>query len=316
MSLKGVKKLKPTRITLGEQIKRLHNKYNYIVVNTDSKCTSLEDFSSINSKREITVGIAEQNAIAIAAGIASFNQKVIVSMFSVFISLRALEQLRTFICYPNLNVTILATHTGLQVGQDGATHAAIEDISIIRSIPNIAIIQPCDSISAKHMADFVLSYNGPLYVRLHRNTSNQIHDEKYRFKFGVPDKIVRYGNDLLILNTGILLDSVIEASKMLLNIGYKVTVVDYKTIKPINKKILLDLVEGFPMLITVEDHTIMGGFGSSIAELLTERRDLKMKILGIQDRFSSSGEPKELYKEHHLDAQGIFKESFDLLERV
>lgn len=296
---------KPTRIAIGEEIIKLAKSKDFFIVNTDTKSSGLYNFQRLYPNREATVGIAEQNMMAIAAGIGSEGIKVIVSTFAVFLSLRALEQIRSFIAYPKINVTILASHTGLQVGGDGATHAAIEDLSIMLAIPNITILQPSDEISARAISEFAVDFTGPLYIRLHRNTVENIHTSDYTFNFNTPDIIRNSGPDVVIMSTGIILSLGIEIHEELNKRGIASTLIDFITIKPLNEEQVLQFAEEAKLIVTLEDNNVIGGFGAEISSLLCEHHPIRVLKFGIQDQFSSSGDPKELYKNNNMDLKSI-----------
>ena len=243
--------------------------------------------------------------MTVAAGIAGCGDKVIVSTFAVFASMRACEQVRTFICYPNLNVTIAATHTGLQVGADGATHAAIEDVAIMNSFPNMTIIQPSDAVSAAAAARAAVSFTGPLYVRLHRNPVEETHPDGYQLQIGRAYPIAGYGTDAAILVTGILLQKAVRAAKILKALGIEVCVIEFPTIKPLNEEAVLKAAKVCGAVITVEDHSVIGGFGSCVASLLSQKLPTPVRIIGIQDRFAESGDAEFLYQDHFMSEPQI-----------
>lgn len=294
-----------TRIAFGKEIVTLGQNHDFLVVNADTKACQLEEFKYRFPEREISLGIAEQNMMTVAAGMASCGDKVIVSTFAVFASMRACEQVRTFICYPRLNVTIAGTHTGLQVGADGATHAAIEDVAIMNSFPNMTVIQPSDAISATAAAHAAIAFKGPLYVRLHRNPVNNIHSEGYKFRIGQAEPIIQYGTDAAILVTGILLHKAIAAAAILRTLGIEVCVIEFPTIKPLNQDAVLSAAQKCGAVVTVEDHSIYGGFGSCVASLLSQKYPIPVRIIGIQDRFAESGDPELLYQENFMSEAQI-----------
>ncbi|WP_171332752.1 transketolase family protein [Enterococcus cecorum] len=298
---------KPTRIAVGEEIMKLAQEFDFFVLNTDTKSSGLEIFKNRYPDREATLGIAEQNLIATAAGISSNGIKVIVSTFAVFLSLRALEQIRSFVAHPKLNVTILASHTGLQVGGDGATHAAVEDLSLMRAIPNMTILQPSDEISARALTKFALQFDNPLYIRLHRNSVRSFHNDDYEFKYNVPDIICSSGLDVVIMTTGIVLEYAIDLHDKLKKRKIKSTVLDFITVKPLNEDVILFYANKAKILVTIEDNNIIGGFGSSINDVIVNRSKTKFLKFGIQDRFSSSGSPNELYKDNKMDVESMYK---------
>jgi transketolase len=262
------------------------------------------------------MGIAEQDMVATAAGLASCGNKVILSTFAVFATMRACEQVRTFVCHPNLNVTILGTHTGLQVGGDGATHAAIEDVGIMRSFPNMHIIQPSDGVSAKALAHFAVDFEGPLYVRLHRDPVPDLYDpETFRFEFGKAITVRDYGTDLTLISSGIMLGKAIEAAERLREKGIGVRLLDMMTLKPLDDEAVIRAAEETGAIITIEDHNVINGLGAAVAAVTSENCPVPVKIIGIPDRFGESGKPELLYKACHMDADSIAEEAEKILQK-
>ncbi|MHC1761412.1 MAG: transketolase family protein [Negativicutes bacterium] len=296
-----------TRMEFGrELIEIAKTNDKFVLINPDTKSHGLENFGVLYPGRAYNFGIAEQNMFGAAAGFASCGHKVFVTTFAVFASMRACEQIRTFICYPKLNVTIVASHTGLQVGPDGATHMALEDISIMRSFPNMTILQPSDAVSAKAAAQAAVDFEGPLYVRLHRDPVPDIHDPAtYRLVIGKATTVRDYGNDVALLVSGILLGKALAAAEQLNGQGIKCKVIDFPTIKPLDDNAVVSAAGTTGAVITVEDHTVLGGLGSAVAEVLGEKCPTRMKRIGIQDAFGESGNPELLYKDHGMTADDI-----------
>lgn len=296
-----------TRMAFGEELLKIaKERDDFVVCSADTKACGLEHFGELFPGREVRVGIAEQNLVGIAAGLSSCGRKVYLATFAVFASMRACEQVRTFVCYPNLNVTIIGTHAGLQVGGDGATHAAIEDVSIMRSFPNMTVVQPSDETTAREIARASADFEGPLYIRLHRNPAPEVaRTDRKPFRFGEAQHIRRYGNDAAIIVSGILLGKAVEAADQLKEEGIGVQVIEMATIKPIDQGAVVKAARETKGIVTVEDHTILGGLGSAVAEILAEECPVPMKRIGIQDRFTSSGDPELLYREHHMTTEDI-----------
>ena len=306
-----------TRMAFGQELIEIaKTRSDFVVCSADTKTCGLEKFGNLFPGREYSFGIAEQNLVGAAAGLASCGNKVFLATFAVFASMRACEQVRTFVCYPNLNVTIIATHTGLQVGGDGATHAAIEDLSIMRSFPNMTVVQPCDAVSARAAAHMAVDFNGPLYIRLHRNPVEDVYDPAgYRFSLGRACTVADYGCDLAILSSGILLKKALLAAEQLLQEGIGARVLDFSTIKPLDEAAVVQAARETGAVMTVEDHTILGGFGSAVAEVLGEQCPVPMKRVGIPDVFGESGDPELLYRDHRMDVTGIVEEARALVGR-
>lgn len=306
-----------TRMAFGRELIELaKTREDFLVCSADTKTCALEKFGTLFPGREFSFGIAEQNLVGGAAGLASCGNKVFLATFAVFASMRACEQVRTFVCYPNLNVTIIGTNVGLQVGGDGATHAAVEDVSIMRALPNMTIIQPSDAVSARAAAHAALDFKGPLYVRLHRNPVEDIHQaENYSFEIGRSYTILDYGVDMTMLVSGILLRKAIEAAELLRARGIGVRVVEMPTIKPLDRVTVLNAARETGAVMTIEDHSILGGLGGAVAEVLGEEYPVPMKRIGIQDRFGESGDPELLYRDNGMDVDSIAAEAVRLMER-
>ena len=306
-----------TRMAFGQELIEIaKTREEFVVCNADTKTCGLEKVGTDFPEREFSFGIAEQNLVGGSAGLASCGNKVFLATFAVFASMRACEQVRTFICYPNLNVTIIGTHAGLQVGGDGATHAAIEDVSIMRSFPNMTVVQPSDAVSARAVAHAAVDFKGPLYIRLHRNPVADIHDPAtYRFEIGKSYPILDYGRDLTMFVSGILLKKAMDAAEILREQGVGVRVVDMPTIKPLDRVAVLKAAEETGAIMTIEDHTIYGGLGSAVAEVVCQERPVPMTIVGIQDRFGESGDPELLYRDNGMDVDSIVAKAAALRAR-
>lgn len=304
--------MKPVRIVFGEAVKNLANKYDFLACNADTKCCAFEDFGEQYPEREFSIGIAEQNMIGVAAGLASCGNKVILSTYSNFVILRACEQVRTYICNPKMNVMIMGTHAGLQTGSEGTSHTAIEDIAIARSFPNFTIIQPSDNISAIKLAEQAVKFNGPLYVRLPFDAVDDVHESSYEPQIGRIDLLKNYGKDVAIFVTGILVGEVIKAASILLNKGIKVQVLEVNTLKPIDKDRVIKTAIQTKAIVTVEDHLIYGGLGGIISEIVSETAPVPIKRIGIQDRFIKSGNAKDLYRDHKMTCNDIVEAVMDV----
>ena len=289
---------------------------NFVVCNADTKACNLEHFADLFPDRAFSIGIAEQDMTDIAAGLAACGNKVFISTFAVFATMRACEQVRTFICHPNLNVTILATHTGLQVGGDGATHAAVEDVGIMSSMPNMTIVQPADGVSARAIAHWAVDFNGPLYVRLHRNPVPDFYKPgEFTFTFGKAITAADYGKDLTIISSGILLAKAYEAAGILNSRGIGARVLDMQTIKPLDTEAVIRAAKETGAILTVEDHSILNGLGAACAETVVENCPVPMKRIGIPDCCGESGDPELLYKAHGMDTDSIVEKAMELVRR-
>ncbi|MBC7333952.1 MAG: transketolase family protein [Actinobacteria bacterium] len=293
-----------TLCELGEENKDI------VVLDADlSKSTNTYRFKEKFPERFFNMGIAEANMISVAAGLATVGKIPFASTFSVFASTRALEQLRTSIAYPRLNVKIVATNAGIEIGGDGATHQAIEDIAIIRSIPNIIIISPSDPVSTEKLIRAISEYNGPVYVRLGRWPNPYIYNLNEKFEIGKA-KIIKEGSDLTIISTGNMVNKCVQASEILNSKGISSTVIDMLTIKPLDCDIVLEYAKKTKHIITVEDHSIIGGLGGAVSEFLSTTYPIKIKVIGIKDTFGTSGRnPEDLFNYFHINTEDIVKEA-------
>ena len=305
-----------TRMAFGQELLKIaQTNDQFVLCNADTKTCGLEKFGQLYPEREFSFGIAEQNLIGGAAGLAACGNKVFLATFGVFASMRACEQVRTFVCYPNLNVTIIGTHAGLQVGGDGATHAAIEDVSIMRSFPNMTVVQPADAVSARAIARAAVDFVGPLYIRLHRNAVPDVYGEDYQFTFGKARTVMEYGQDMTMICSGILLQKALEAAKELASRGIGVRVVDMATIKPLDTDAVIAAARETGAIMTIEDHTVLGGLGSAVAEVVVQNCPVPMTLVGIQDRFGESGDPELLYRDHGMDTAAIVEKAIALVAK-
>lgn len=306
-----------TRMAFGQELLEIaKTDTNFVVCNADTKTCGLEKFGKLFPEREFSFGIAEQNLVGASAGLAACGNKVFLATFAVFASMRACEQVRTFVCYPNLNVTVIGTHAGLQVGGDGATHAAIEDVAIMRSFPNMTVVQPADSVSARALAHAAVDFTGPLYVRLHRNPVADLYDPTtYKFEWGKANTVVDNGRDMTMIVSGILLKKAVDAAAALKEQGINVRVVDMATVKPLDRDAVLKAAQETGAIMTIEDHTIFGGLGSAVSEVVVQSCPVPMEIVGIQDKFGESGDPELLYRDHGMDTEAIIAKAKALVEK-
>lgn len=281
---------------------------NIVVLDADlSKSTKTADFAKEHPQRFFNVGIAEGNMMAIAAGLAASGKTVFASSFAMFTSGRAYEQIRNSIAYPKLNVKIGATHAGLTVGEDGASHQCIEDIALMRVIPNMTVISPADAVEAKKAVEAAILYNGPVYLRFGRSKVPVIFDiSNYNFHIG-KGIMVEDGNDAAIIATGIMVNEALKAREKLVKEGISVRVINIHTIKPIDRAIIIKAAQETGAIVTAEEHNIMGGLGSAVAEVLSEECPVHMRRVGVQDKFGRSGKPDELLKAYGLTDEDIIK---------
>lgn len=306
-----------TRMAFGQTILEMaKTRDDFVICSADTKTCGLENFGKLFPGREFSFGIAEQNMVGAAAGLAACGNKVFLATFAVFASMRACEQVRTFVCYPNLDVTVIGTHTGLQVGGDGATHAAIEDVAIMRAFPNMTVVQPADAVSARALAKASVDFHGPLYIRLHRNPVPDLYDpQTYEFQWGKARTVVSHGNDLTMIVSGILLGKALQAAEILKKEGIGVRVLDMATIKPLDRDAVLKAAEETGAIMTIEDHTVYGGLGSAVSEVIVQNHPVPMTLVGVQDRFGESGDPELLYRDHGMDTASIVEKARLLVQR-
>lgn len=275
-----------------------------IVLDADlSKSTKTAEAKKVCPQRHFNMGIAEGNMMSTAAGLAASGKIVYASSFAMFAAGRAFEQIRNSIAYPNLNVKICATHAGISVGEDGASHQAIEDIALMRCIPNMNVLQPCDGIETIAMIKAVASIPGPCYVRLGRLSVEDVYDEDYEFHFG-KGEILHQGRKVAIICSGLMVQESLKAMSHLTDIDP--TIVNIHTIKPIDADLIMETARRHDVLITIEEHTIMGGLGSAVAEVLAPTNITSIHyMMGLQDCFGQSGKPMDLLKHFKLDAKHI-----------
>ena len=295
-----------TRQSYGEILEQIgEENENIVVLDADlSTATKTSIFAKKFQNRFFDMGIAEQDMIGTAAGFATCGKIPFASTFAVFAAGRAYDQIRNSVCYPNLNVKICATHAGVTVGEDGATHQMLEDIAMMRTLPNLKVFSPSDDIETKFIIKEISKLNGPCYVRLSRLATPTIYDENEKFEIGKAKQIGK-GQDATIFATGVCVSEALKAKEELEKQGKYVRVVDIHTIKPIDKETIIRCAKETEKLITVEDHNIIGGLGSAICEVLAEEFPTKVTRLGINDTFGKSGNAVELMKYFEIDSQAI-----------
>jgi transketolase len=299
-----------TLVELGAQDKRI------VALSADlAQSTKIGMFGQAYPDRFFNVGIAEQNMIGVAAGLAKAGLIPFVSSFSVFTSLRCADQVHTDICYQNLNVKIIATHGGTSFGQAGSTHHAIEDIAIMRSFANMTVIVPADGIETANAVKAAYKMQGPVYIRINRGFDNVFYNnDDYGFEIGKAVQ-VNAGTDCTIIATGSCVFQAREAAKILNANGVKARVLNIHTIKPLDKDAVLAAVKETRRIITVEDHTVIGGLGSAVAEVIASSgKGCAFRMLGLQDKFSAIGLHEDLMAMHEIDANGIVKNVGEMMK--
>ena len=299
-----------TRDSYGNALVELGKQHeNLVVLDADlAAATKTATFKKAFPERHIDCGIAEANMAGIAAGMSTSGFVPFMSSFAMFAAGRAFEQVRNSICYPHLNVKIGATHAGISVGEDGATHQCNEDISLMRSIPGMVVINPCDDVEARAAVKAAYEYVGPCYLRFGRLAVPVINDETtYKFEIGKGVEL-RKGKDLTIIATGLCVSESLEAAEKLAQDGIDAQVINIHTIKPIDEELVVAAAKATGRVFTVEEHSIIGGLGSAVAEVLAEQCPTKLTRIGVRDRFGESGPAKDLLHKYEIDAEGIYKQ--------
>ncbi len=301
-----------TRESFGKALAELKNE-KIVVLDADLDTSTKTDlFKEKHPDRFIEVGIAEADMIGTAAGLATCGKIPFAATFAAFATGRCYDQIRTSIAYPNLNVKICGTHAGVTVGEDGATHQMLEDINLMRGMPNMTVISPSDDVQTKKLVSKIAEYQGPVYLRLSRQKTPILYEKDVDFEIG---KAVQIGNgqDGTIFATGVTVAESIKAQEKLLEEGIDVRVIDIHTIKPIDEEMIIKCAKETGILVSVEDHNIIGGMGTAIADVLTEKHPKKLIKLGIKDCFGKSGQPESLMEYFEIDSNAIekvFKEKF------
>ena len=277
-----------------------------IVLDADlSKSTKTADAKAVCPERHVNVGIAEANMMGIAAGLATCGNIVYASSFAMFAAGRAYEQVRNSIGYTHLNVKICATHAGITLGEDGASHQSIEDIALMRSIPGMTVLQPSDDIETKQMIRAISEFDGPCYVRLGRSAVETVNAEDYKFELG-KGVVLREGKDITLIATGMMVQEAMKASTLLAEQGIEVNVINIHTIKPLDEALILDYAKKSKLVVTCEEHSKFGGLGSAVAETLSKNHPTKMAMVAVNDTFGESGTPAALIEKYGLTAKDVY----------
>ena len=276
-----------------------------VVLDADlSKSTKTCNFKDAYPERFFNMGIAEQNLLGTAAGLAASGKIPFASSFAVFAVGRAYDQIRNSIAYPKLNVKIAATHAGITVGEDGGSHQMIEDIALMRALPNMTVIVPADGVETRAAILAAAEYKGPVYIRLGRSKVETIFDENYKFRLG-KGVVVKEGTDVTLIACGIMVEVAMRAQEMLAEENISAAVVNISTIKPIDAALITKMAEQTGAVVTCEEHNIIGGLASAVAEVLVEKCPAPMERVGVEDKFGQSGLPEELMKAYGLTAEHI-----------
>ncbi len=309
------KETKPTRDALGEVLIDLAKTNKDIIsVNCDigKSCKTL-DFAAEYPNQYVNVGIAEQNACGVAAGLATCGKVPFISTYAVFGSMRMSEQIRQEICYPNLNVKICCSHGGLTPANDGASHQGIEDMGIMRTIPNMKVIMPADYNSAKKLVECMAKDHGATYIRFTRDAVEGIYDENQEFEIGKA-VCLKDGKDVALIANGDVVRLALKAQMKLGENGISASVYDFHTIKPIDREVVLKEIEKCGKIVTIEDHNILNGLGSAVCEIVAEKGKGKVKRIGIQDSFGESGPYDELLKKQGITVEKIVEAASALVQ--
>ena len=299
-----------TRVSYGNALVELGKKRDdFVVLDADlAAATQTGMFKKAFPERFYDCGIAEQNMIGIAAGIAATGKKVFASSFAMFAAGRAFEQVRNSIGYPHLNVIIGATHAGISVGEDGATHQCCEDIALMRTIPGMTVINPADDTEAKKAVEAALELDGPVYIRFGRLAVPVIFDEDYDFQVGKGVEM-KEGSDVTIVATGLMVNEALQAHELLAAEGISARVINIATIKPLDKDIIIKAAQETGAIVTAEEHSVIGGLGSAVAEAVCEACPVPVVKLGVNDTFGHSGPAVKLLDEFGLRAANIVEKA-------
>ncbi len=297
---------KATREAYGEALAKLGESHKDIVVlDADlSKSTKTDVFKTAFPERFFNVGIAEQNLVSVSAGLAAAGKKPYASSFAMFATGRAFEQVRNAVCYPNLNVKICATHAGITVGEDGATHQSNEDNDCMRILPNMTVVVPADAAETEAVLEWSAEYVGPAYIRLGRAGVDDVTPKGYKFQPGKSTKL-REGSDATIIACGAMVGPAVNAANILAEEGIEIRVINMASIKPIDEEAIIAAAKDTGAIVTAEEHNIIGGLGGAVAEVLVGNVPVPMHFVGIKDTFGESGTPKELMQKYGLTSDDI-----------
>ncbi|MHB8962485.1 MAG: transketolase family protein [Saccharofermentanales bacterium] len=297
-----------TREAYGLALAEFGTDERIVVLDADlSKSTYTVTFKKVFPERHFNMGIAEANMISAACGMATCGKIAFASTFAIFASERACEQVRNSACYPRLNVKVCATHAGISVGEDGASHQCIEDLAIMRSIPNLTVVQPCDAASTRACIKAAIDTEGPFYVRLGRLAVEDVYSSTdIDFQIG-KGNIIRAGIDVTIIATGLMVQEALKAAASLSEEGIDARVVDMHTIKPIDRDLIIAAAGETGAIVTAEEHNIIGGLGGAVAEVIATSAPCVLRMVGVQDKFGKSGKPAELLVEYGLTADVIIE---------
>lgn len=304
-----------TRQAYGEALAKLGEQNSQVVaLDADlSKSTKSSIFAAKFPGRFFEMGVAEANMIGTAAGLAISGKIPFASSFAVFCTGRVFDQVRVSIAYNNLNVNICGSHSGLATGEDGATHQATEDMALMRSLPNMAVVCPADSTETKRVVFASAERSGPVYIRTCRLKTPVLFDESHNFSFG-KGSIVRDGTDVSLVACGIMVSKAIKAAELLKKEGVSARVINMPSVKPLDEAIVLKAASETQGIVSCEDHSVIGGLGSAIAETLCEKKPARLARIGLRNVFGESGNPEELYKKFSMDANSIYSSAKEVMQ--
>lgn len=311
------KETKSIRSAFGKTLEALgHTNPNIVVMDADLACsTQTQFFAKSFPERFFDCGIAEQDMIATAAGLASAGKIPFVASFAMFVTGRTYDQIRNSVCYPEFNVKIVGTHGGVTVGEDGASHQALEDVSLMRGLPHMSVIVPADCRECEQVIKYAAENYGPMYIRIPRTNVCDIFDDNYKFEFGKA-KIISEGSDAAVITNGETLAETILAGELLKQQGYSIRIVHAPVVKPLDDVTIIESAEKTGFVITVENHSIIGGLGSAVCELLSEYAPVKVKRIGVNDRFGQSGKWDFLLDYYGLSADKLAKSIKEEIDRL
>ena len=295
-----------TRAAYGEALAEIGSNPNIVVLDADLQCcTRTDKFAALYPQRARNVGIAEANMVGMAAGLATCGKTVFVNSFAMFTAGRAFEQIRNSLAYPHLNVKVIGTHAGVTVGKDGATHQCNEDLALMRTIPGMTVIAPCDDVEAKAAVRAAYELDGPVYMRFGRLAVPVVNDaEDFEFEIG-KGIVMREGTDVTIVACGLMVQSALEAAERLATDGISAEVIDMHTIKPIDADLIVESAKKTGRVVTCEEHSVIGGLGSAVCDVLAERLPFPVRKLGVNAVFGESGPAVDLLHRYGLDADGV-----------
>ena len=306
-----------TRVAYGRALEEFGGRDDIYVFDSDLQtCTMTDYFAKKYPERFFNVGIAEANMVNIGAGFAACGATSLVHTFAIFAAGRIYDQVRNDVCYPRLNVKVVGSHAGLTVGEDGATHQALEDISLMRTIPGMTVIVPCDSNETRLATRAMLDFNGPCYFRTGRPEVDCVTDTipGYTFEIGKGCQL-KEGSDVTLIACGLMVQRALKAAELLAADGISARVIDMPTIKPIDREIIIKAAKETGAIVTAEEHNIIGGLGSAVAEVLTDEILVPLQRVGVNDCFGHSGHPDELLEKYGLTAENVAENAKKAISR-